>query len=61
MIFLKEFWNRIVGDGLAGSTAPLRSRRRVLEIGVFACEREWLIRETARRLCFRMVDPWPAT
>ena len=31
VIFLKEFWTQIVGDGLAKSTAPLRLRRRTLE------------------------------
>ena len=36
VIFLKEFWPRIVGDGLAKSTAPLRLRNRILEIGVSA-------------------------
>ena len=34
VIFLKEFWTRIVGDGLAKSTAPLRLHNRTLEIGV---------------------------
>ena len=33
VIFLKEFWPRIVGDQLAKSTAPLRLRKRTLEIG----------------------------
>ena len=39
VIFLKEFWPRIVGGRMAKSTAPLRLRRRTLEIGVSG--REW--------------------
>ncbi len=39
VIFLKEFWPRIVGDHLAISTVPLRLRKRTLEIGVSG--REW--------------------
>ena len=39
VIFLKEFWPRIVGDWLAKSTVPLRLRKRTLEIGVSG--REW--------------------
>ncbi len=34
VISLKEFWPWIVGDGLAKSTAPLRLRKRTLEIVV---------------------------
>ena len=75
VIFLKEFWTRIVGDGLAKSTAPLHLRNRTLEIGV--SDREWervlqgmaqpLISKVnefwnqslVRRLTFRVVGPWP--
>ena len=39
VIFLKEFWPRIVGDQLAESTAPLRLRKRTLETSVSG--REW--------------------
>ena len=39
VIFLKEFWPQIVGDRMAKSTAPLRLRKRTLEIGVSG--REW--------------------
>ena len=75
VIFLKEFWPQIVGDRLAGSTAPLRLRRHTLEIGVSGREWERVLREMARplmakvnefwsrslvhRLDFRVVDPWP--
>lgn len=48
VIFLKEFWPRIVSDGLAKSTAPLRLRKRTLEIGVTG--REW-------ERALRVVDP----
>ena len=76
VIFLKEFWPRIVGDQLAKSTAPLRHRNRTLEIGVYGREWERVLRKMARplmskvnefwnrslvrRLDFRVVDPWPA-
>ena len=74
VIFLKEFWPRIVGDGLAKSTAPLRLRRRTLEIGIPT--REWELalqkmtkplmvkvnqfwsRSLVYRLDFRVVHPW---
>ena len=75
VIFLKEFWPRIVGDGLAKSTAPLRLRKRTLEIGVSGREWERVLqgmaqplmskvnefwsRSLVRRLDFQMVDPWP--
>ena len=75
VIFLKEFWPRIVGDGLAKSTAPLRLRKRTLEIGVSGREWERVLRGMARplmtkvnefwnrplvrRLDFQVVDPWP--
>ena len=75
VIFLKEFWPRIVGDRMAKSTAPLRLRKRTLEIGVSGREWERVLREMARplmakvnefwsrslvyRLDFRVVQPWP--
>ena len=75
VIFLKEFWPRIVGHRLAKSTAPLRLRRRALEIGVSGREWERVLQRMAqplmakvnefwnrslvRRLDFRVVDPWP--
>ena len=75
VIFLKEFWPRIVGDGLAKSTAALRLRRRTLEIGVAGREWERVLqgmarplmskvnefwnRSLVRRLDFQVVDPWP--
>ncbi len=34
VIFLREFWPRIVGAPLAATTDPLRLRDRILEIGV---------------------------
>ena len=34
VIFLREFWPRIVGASLAASTDPLCLRGRILEIGV---------------------------
>ena len=75
MIFLKEFSPRIVGDGLAKSTAPLRLRKRALEIGVSGREWERVLQRMARplmakvnefwnrslvrRLDFQVVNPWP--
>ena len=75
VIFLKEFWTRIVGDGLAKSTAPLRLRKRTLEIGVSGREWERVLqgmarplmskvnefwnRSLVRRLDLQVVDPWP--
>ena len=75
VIFLKEFWTRIVGDRLAKSTVPLRLRRCILEIGVSGREWERVLqgmaqplmskvnefwnRSLVRRLDFRVVDPWP--
>ena len=40
VIFLREFWPRIVGAPLAATTDPLRLRGRILEIGV--PDSEWL-------------------
>ena len=73
--FLKKFWSPIVGDQLAKSTAPLRLRKRTLEIGVSGREWERVLRGMARplmskvnefwnrslvrRLDFQVVDPWP--
>ena len=75
VIFLKEFWPQIVGDKLAKSTAPLRPRKRTLEIGVSGREWERVLQGMAqplmakvngfwnrylvRRLEFQVVDPWP--
>ena len=75
VIFLKEFWPQIVGDRMAGSTAPLRLRKRTLEIGVSGREWERVLQGMAQplmakvnefwsrslvyRLDFRVVDPWP--
>ena len=74
VIFLKEFWPRIVGDRMAKSTAPLRLRKRTLEIGVSGREWERVLQRMAqplmskvnefwnrslvRRLDCRVVDPW---
>ena len=41
VIFLREFWPRIVGAPLAASTDPLRLRGRILEIGV--PDSEWVV------------------
>ena len=73
VIFLKEFWPRIVGGQLAKSTAPLRLYNRTLEIGVSGREWERVLqgmagplmakvnefwnRSLVRRLDFRVVDP----
>lgn len=75
VIFLREFWPRIVGAPLAASTDPLRLRGRTLEIGV--PDSEWarelrsmtpaLVskvnafwnRSLIRRLNFRVVHPRP--
>ena len=75
VIFLKEFWPQIVGDRMAKSTAPLRLRKRTLEIGVSGREWERVLRDMARplmskvnefwsrslvyRLDFQVVHPWP--
>ena len=75
VIFLKEFWPQIVGDRMAKSTAPLRLRKRTLEIGVSGREWERVLREMVRplmakvnefwsrslvyRLDFQVVQPWP--
>ena len=75
VIFLKEFWPQIVGDRMAGSTAPLRLRNCTLEIGVAGREWERVLQGMAqpliskvnefwnqplvRRLDFRVVEPWP--
>ena len=75
VIFLKEFWPQIVGDRMAKSTAPLRLRKRTLEIGVSGREWERVLRGMARplmakvnefwnrslvrRLDFQVVHPWP--
>ena len=75
VIFLKEFWPRIVGGQLAKSTAPLRLHNRTLEFGVSGREWERVLqgmagplmakvnefwnRSLVRRLDFRVVDPWP--
>ena len=75
VIFLKEFWPQIVGDKLAKSTAPLRLRKRTLEIGVSGREWERVLqgmaqplmakvnefwnRSLVRRLDLQVVDPWP--
>ena len=40
VIFLREFWPRIVGAPLAATTDPLRLRNRILEIGV--PDSEWV-------------------
>ena len=74
VIFLKEFWPQIVVDELAKSTAPLRLRKRTLEIGVSGREWERVLqgmagpliakvnefwnRSLVRRLDFQVVDPW---
>ena len=73
VIFLKEFWPRIVGEGLATSTTPLRLRKRTLEIGVSGREWERVLhgmaqplmtkvnafwnRSLVRRLDFQVVQP----
>lgn len=73
VIFLKEFWPRIVGDGLAKSTAPIRLWKHTLEIGVTGREweralrgmrgpliakvNEFWSRPLVQRLGFRVVDP----
>ena len=75
VIFLKEFWPRIVGEQLAKSTAPLRLRKRTLEIRVSGREWERVLRGMAGplmskinefwnrslvyRLDFQVVQPWP--
>ena len=74
VIFLKEFWPRIVGEELAKSTVPLRLRKRTLEIGVSGREWEQVLRgmtqplmtkvnefwdrSLVRRLDFQVVQPW---
>ncbi len=45
VIFLREFWPRIVGARLAASTDPLRLRGRILEIGVPDSKWERVLRD----------------
>ena len=50
VIFLKEFWPRNVGDGLAKSAARLRLGNRTLEIRVSVRDWEPVVRGMARLL-----------
>ena len=75
VIFLKEFWPQIAGNRMAKSTAPLRLRKRTLEIGVSGREWERVLQGMAQplmakvnefssrslvyRLEFQVVQPWP--
>ena len=75
VIFLKEFWPQIGGVRMAGSTAPLRLRNRILKIGVSGREweralhgmaqhlmskvNEFWNRSLVRRLDFQVVNSWP--
>ena len=58
VIFLKEFWPQIVGDRMAKSTAPLRLRRRILEIGVSGRGWERVLREMAQPLMAKVNEFW---
>ena len=58
VIFLKEFWPQIVGDQLAKSTAPLRLRKRILEIGVSGREWERVLQGMARPLMAKVNEFW---
>ena len=58
VIFLKEFWPRIVGDQLAKSTEPLRLRNRTLEIGVSGREWERVLQGMARPLMAKVNEFW---
>ena len=75
VIFLKEFWPRIVGNGIVKLTAALCLRNHTLEIGVSGRQWERVLqgmaqplmskvnefwnRSLVRRLDFQVVDPWP--
>ena len=54
MILLKEFWPQIVGDQLAKSTAPLRLRKRTLEIGVPTGDWEMALQEMTKPLMVKV-------
>ena len=58
VIFLKEFWPRIVGDGLAKSTTPLRLRKRTLGIGVSGREWERVLQGMAQPLMSKVNEFW---
>ena len=55
---LKEFWSRIVGDGLAKSMVPLRLRNRTLENGVSGREWERMLQGMAQPLMAKVNEFW---
>jgi len=58
VIFLREFWPRIVGAPLAASTEPLRLRGRVLEIGLHDSEWEGVLRGMTPALISKVNRFW---
>ncbi len=58
VIFLREFWPRIVGAPLAASTDPLRLRGRILEIGVPDSEWEGILRGMTPALISKVNRFW---
>ena len=58
VIFLREFWPRIVGAPLAASTDPLRLRGRILEIGVPDSEWEGVLRRMTPALISKVNGFW---
>ena len=58
VVFLKEFWSQIVGDQLTRSTAPLRLRKRTLEIGVAGREWERVFQGMAQPLMAKVNEFW---
>ena len=58
MIFLREFWPRIVGTPLAASTDPLRLRGRILEIGVPDSEWVAVLRDMTPALISKVNGFW---
>jgi hypothetical protein len=58
VIFLREFWPRIVGARLAAATDPLRLRGRVLEVGVPGSEWEGVLRGMTPALISKVNGFW---
>ncbi len=58
VIFLREFWPRIVGAPLAAATDPLRLRGRILEIGVPDSEWEGVLRGMTPALISKVNGFW---
>ena len=58
VIFLREFWPRIVGARLAALTDPLRLRGRILTVGVPDSEWEGVLRGMTPALISKVNGFW---